>query len=296
MRWFKHLTKSRNDEKLVKLQDEFGAAGYGAYWIILEVIAENMDSDMDKNCPPCVELSLKRWSKFVGFSPKKCQKVVEFLSNLELITLKVSGQNYRIGCPNLLKYKDEYTRKSGHKEQKYPDSVRHQSQRQIQNTETETDNTPHSPPKGNTESSKKSKNKKIDVDKKYSDKFLEFWSAYPKARREGKGNAWKAWQARVKEGEEDIVIAAIKRQCATIYKNRDPKYVPLPATWLNQKRWEDEAESGSDDRQEREASEQPHETEEEKRELDIWKRLREGGWDALTESEREEYDPSRWKK
>ena len=233
MRWFKHLTKSRNDEKLVKLQDEFGTAGYGAYWIILEVIAENMDSGMDKNCPPCVELSLKRWSKFVGFSPKKCQKVVEFLSNLGLITLKVSGHSLKIGCPNLLKYKDEYTRKSGQYKQKYPDSVRHQKQRQSTDTETESDNTPYSPPKGD-----KPKKEKADINKPYSDDFLRYWDAYP--RKTGKGEAWKSWQVKTRKVPTDVIIESVERHKKGKWKGQDPKYIPLPATWLNQRRWEDD--------------------------------------------------------
>ncbi len=240
MRWFKHLTKSRNDEKLVKLQDEFGTAGYGAYWIILEVIAENMDSDMDKNHPPCVELSLKRWSKFVGFSPKKCQKVVEFLSNLGLITLEVSGHNYKIGCPNLLKYKDEYTRKSGQKKQDCPDSVRHQRQSQRQSTEidieTESDNPPYSPPKGTSDS--KPKRPRVDVNKPYSEDFSRFWEAYPK--KTGKGETWKSWQ-KIKGVETETILDALEKQKMLKF-SKDPKYVPNPSTWLNQKRWEDEPE------------------------------------------------------
>ena len=69
--------------------------------------------------------------------------------------------------------------------------------------------------------------------------FSFFWSIYPK--RIGKGAAEKSW----KKLKPDIAIVtkAIEAQKLTEQWSKDNgKFIPYPATWLNQRRWEDEVE------------------------------------------------------
>ena len=67
--------------------------------------------------------------------------------------------------------------------------------------------------------------------------FAEFWLAYPK--RVGKGAAEKAW-AKARP-EIDVVLKAIAAQSLTDAWRKDGgQYIPNPATWINQRRWEDE--------------------------------------------------------
>ena len=69
--------------------------------------------------------------------------------------------------------------------------------------------------------------------------FAEFWSAYP--RKAGKGDAEKAWKA-VKGVDLQTILQAIERARATEQWRKDGgQFIPHPATWLRQKRWEDEA-------------------------------------------------------
>lgn len=78
----------------------------------------------------------------------------------------------------------------------------------------------------------------------YTHDFLSFWTAYP--RKEGKGAAWKAWQRTAKMRnplELTVILAAIERHKDTEQWD-DPKFIPHPATWLNQRRWEDEPTPG----------------------------------------------------
>ncbi len=65
--------------------------------------------------------------------------------------------------------------------------------------------------------------------------FAEFYAAYP--RRTARGAAVKAWERAVKVAAPLTIIEAARAYTAT---NPDPQYVPHPATWLNQMRWEDE--------------------------------------------------------
>lgn len=66
-----------------------------------------------------------------------------------------------------------------------------------------------------------------------------FWKAYPE--KKGKGAALKAW-AKMTTAERAACLPAINAQiAANHFRGVDGKdYIPHPATWLNQRRWEDE--------------------------------------------------------
>jgi len=73
----------------------------------------------------------------------------------------------------------------------------------------------------------------------YSPEFMEFWAAYP--RQAGKGDAWAAWQ-KIAEPVPDVptLLAAVAAAAKTEqWKRDDKRFIPHPATWLNQRRWED---------------------------------------------------------
>lgn len=67
--------------------------------------------------------------------------------------------------------------------------------------------------------------------------FDVFWAAYP--RKVGKGAARKAF-AKLPAAVFPLLVPAVEtqKQCAQWRKNGG-EYIPNPATWLNQERWED---------------------------------------------------------
>ncbi len=69
------------------------------------------------------------------------------------------------------------------------------------------------------------------------DAFDTFWAAYP--RKVGKGAARKAF-AKLPADVFPLLVPAVEaqKQCAQWRKNGG-EYIPNPATWLNQERWED---------------------------------------------------------
>jgi hypothetical protein len=69
-----------------------------------------------------------------------------------------------------------------------------------------------------------------------SPQFVRFWAAYP--RRQGKGQARKAWAKAIKTADPEVIIERAGR-FAALRGNEDPKFTPHPSTWLNGERWDD---------------------------------------------------------
>jgi hypothetical protein len=82
-----------------------------------------------------------------------------------------------------------------------------------------------------------SNDKKQDV---LIERFDQFWSAYPK--KVGKEAARKSW-IRIKPSKElhaKILTAVAAAKKTTQWQRENGQYIPHPATWLNQGRWDDE--------------------------------------------------------
>lgn len=69
--------------------------------------------------------------------------------------------------------------------------------------------------------------------------FAEFWSAYP--RKVGKGKATEAWaNSHGKRPPLADILAAIEEAKSSHQWTKDNgQFIPNPATWLNQSRWDD---------------------------------------------------------
>jgi len=74
------------------------------------------------------------------------------------------------------------------------------------------------------------------------DAFDTFWKAYP--RKIGKGAALSAWKKAKAKPAIDAVLVAIETQRQSEQWRKDNgQFIPHPATWLNQCRWDDEVET-----------------------------------------------------
>tara|TARA_R110002153_G_scaffold238911_1_gene393332 strand:+ start:8359 stop:9057 length:699 start_codon:yes stop_codon:yes gene_type:complete len=69
--------------------------------------------------------------------------------------------------------------------------------------------------------------------------FKKFWDDYP--RKIGKANAQKAFSKASQEVGVDKILEAVKPFADSVVK-KEKKYIPHPATWLTQGRWDDELE------------------------------------------------------
>lgn len=74
----------------------------------------------------------------------------------------------------------------------------------------------------------------------FEERFILFWQAYPK--KVGKGEAEKRFM-KIKPSQAllEIMITAVQAaKQSSQWKKENGQYIPNPATWLGQKRWEDE--------------------------------------------------------
>lgn len=79
-----------------------------------------------------------------------------------------------------------------------------------------------------------------DLSPKAQELFDRFWRAYP--RRQAKAEAVRWWQ-RARPDPEIVaaMLDAIARQLqGGEWQKEAGRFIPMPATWLNQRRWEDE--------------------------------------------------------
>lgn len=107
MKWFKHMTNSSLDERLARFTDKYGLEAYGFFWRVLEAIAENVDETNRKH----IEYSTKTWCKLLGIRPQTFRKLIQESSVLGLFQVSFNSDLVSVESPNILKYRDEWTRK-----------------------------------------------------------------------------------------------------------------------------------------------------------------------------------------
>ncbi len=75
----------------------------------------------------------------------------------------------------------------------------------------------------------------------YTESFEKFWSVYP--RKTAKFPAFKAWEKQGIEGDAFLpkqIIGDIEKRTRLKFWPSDHSKIPHAATWLNQRRWDDE--------------------------------------------------------
>lgn len=129
MRWLKHLTAAHQDIAMSEILEEFGPEGYGIYWLLLEHLAVAVEKD--SLAVPTAAHSVIRWSQICHCSARLFRKFTTSAAHLRLISVtstadlrqisaKSMGDRLQISIPKLLKYRDEYSKKSG----QTPDKLR----------------------------------------------------------------------------------------------------------------------------------------------------------------------------
>jgi hypothetical protein len=80
----------------------------------------------------------------------------------------------------------------------------------------------------------------------HASNFDTFWISYPK--KTAKPAAEKAWaKAKASDDFEVLMQALAKQKESDQWKSDGGKFIPNPATWINQRRWEDETGEAAND-------------------------------------------------
>lgn len=79
----------------------------------------------------------------------------------------------------------------------------------------------------------------------WEDKFEQFWRLYPKKQNKKKVQLWFK-NKKPNDALFDTIIKKLKNFIDTVdWQKENGKYIPMPTTWLNGERWNDEIKSGS---------------------------------------------------
>ena len=106
MKWFKHLSTARNDEKIARLEDKCGLEGYGFYFKMLELVAESVDQTDRFE----VTYSISRWGRQVNISSKKWLYLSQCCADVGLMLVCRCNDDVTVKIPNLLKHRDNHTK------------------------------------------------------------------------------------------------------------------------------------------------------------------------------------------
>jgi len=206
MKWFKHMSNSRNDIFMQQLFDEFGHMGTSCWWMLIETVAENSGHPVTgKITIPC-----KILARNLRTSQTKARQLLRFCQTNGKVLVEFFEKSCIIEIPNMLNIKDNYAK-------------------DLQETGKRL-----APHKNREE--KKRTDKRVGTD----EKFDLFWAAYPK--KVAKKYARKAWdKLDVSDSLQTSILSAIKAQRQTDAWQKDKgQFIPHPTTWLNGGNWDND--------------------------------------------------------
>ena len=227
--YFKHDMGAFRDSKIVQLRMKHGISGYGLYWYVIEQLYENGGSIVedyasiayDTRCDAVmVESVIKDFDLFdVKDGRITCGRVIEAMQErIELSELGKSHIRRRVredGTP-WVNNRDLVGRQKGASRTLIPGEERRGEERRGKEI---TDKQPSS---------------------SGDDGFADFWQAYPK--KVGKATAQKAWRRKTLYAilYSKVLPALQAQKNSPQWLKDNGQFIPHPATWLNQERWEDE--------------------------------------------------------
>jgi hypothetical protein len=214
--WFSHDADASSDEKVVYLESVFGHTGYAVYFKLLECMTRAEDFKLKWN-----DIKKAIYASKFGISVTEIDRFITECCRNEVEAFKI--EDGYIYSPGLIKRLSPLLAKREYNRQKYQEQ-----KQEVSNSETEKAISV-------TEMTQSKVKERKDI---YPSNFLKFWNHYPK--KIGKGAALKAYQT-IKEPKPSLstILQSIELH-KTTEQWKTMRYIPNPATWLNQRRWEDE--------------------------------------------------------
>jgi hypothetical protein len=229
MEWFRHDSNANLDEKLQEVLLDYGLEGYGLYWYCIELIVGKTSADN-------ITFELKHDARVIarntGSTPQRVEEMMKRFIHLGLF----ENKDNKITCLKVAK-RLMSSATSNPQMRSIIQDIKQRYDIPIDAKHHDAIMTP-------------SKNISLDkirqdyIDKKtpLSDKsldseFQEFWQAYPK--KIGKCAAAKSW-LKANAKIDDVLFALQWQKESDQWRRNDGQFIPNPATYLNQGRWQDE--------------------------------------------------------
>lgn len=233
MKWLKLDCDFRNDPKVRALGRQFGGLEAAGFWtLLLSYVGANGMPECEIRLEAGGQHSPIDLASFVGTKTNVLLRMIESSANLRLINAERWTNDRVIFIPNLLKRVDDYTRKvrtnSGQSPEKHAQKKKKKKK--------ETQNAPIVPVNGDATSA-------------YSEDFeTYFWLPYPK--KIGKGKAYEEWKRLnpangTREKIRESITGSVNSQD---WIREGGRFIPNPATWLHQRRFDDSITPAAPDR------------------------------------------------
>lgn len=216
--WFSHDSNSQDDPKCMQLIDQLGMEGYGIFWGLIE----KLRCEKEYRLPISVCSSFaKRW----GTSKEKVEAVI---LKYDLFKLEDEQFFFSKRLSESMNYKS-LTGKSNALKRWGSNATALQLHSNGNPTAMQND-------------AITVKDIRVKESKEDNNTFNVFWQAYPK--KEAKSKALIAWnKAKITEVLMPVILHAIDaRKKTDQWIKEKGQFIPLPATYINQRRWEDEVE------------------------------------------------------
>ncbi len=188
--------------------------------------------------------TLDQWAKILRVGVADAERIISYINSWEIGDILTGpNKNITITCRRMLR--EEKSRKNNRERQKRHYEKRHNAvfnenltPPSSSSSSLKNNTPPIAPPLGepNTPGSGQDE---TGNPKKFTDEFVSFWTAYP--RKVGKDKAWEAWRRKKRRPPISELLEIIGRQkCSDEWTDMGGKFIPNPATWLNQGRWQDQ--------------------------------------------------------
>jgi len=213
--YFSHDYNARSDEKVKRLIRAKGMLGYGIFWAIVEDLYNNANA-------------LRTDYDGIAFELRTDSDTIKSIINdFELFI--VEGETF--GSFSVERRLSDRNDKS--------EKARQSAFKRWEKKETDANAMqPHS--EGNA--IKEIKETKLKKRILYTDDFLQFWEAYPKAV--SKKKSFEAWQKAEDKPPIDEILAKIELQKKTDqWQKEKGQFIPMSTTYINQARWDDKMEA-----------------------------------------------------
>jgi hypothetical protein len=229
MEWFRHDSNANLDEKLQEVLLDYGLEGYGLYWYCIELIVGKTSSDNitfeikhdarviarnTSSTPQRVEEMMKRFIA-LGLFENNDGKITCLKVAKRLMSSATSNPQMRSIIQDIKQRYDTAINTEHHDCVMTPSPIIRPDKIRLDNIDKKTSMR----------------------DKSLDNGFGEFWQAYPK--KVGKDAAYKSW-VKVKARIDDVMPALTWQKESDQWQRNDGQYIPNPATYLNQGRWQDE--------------------------------------------------------